>query len=57
MIFKDCIKYFNGMWVFAIFDNGTKELFIARDNFGTKPFYYYKSDNFAFASEIKTLLI
>ena len=32
-------------------------LFVARDHFGVKPFYYFKSgDRFAFASEVKALL-
>lgn len=34
-----------------------KTLFCARDNFGIKPFYYYKNDDvFMFASEIKPFL-
>jgi len=54
---KDCLKKFNGMWSFVIWDNEKKELFCARDRFGIKPFYYYHKDNyFVFASEIKALL-
>ncbi len=53
----DCLKSFNGMWAFAIYDNKENKFFISRDRFGKKPFYYYKdSDTFIFASEIKAIL-
>jgi asparagine synthase (glutamine-hydrolysing) len=55
----DCVKRLNGMFAFAICDlrSSTPELFVARDHFGIKPFYYFhQSDRFAFASEIKALL-
>ena len=46
-----------GMFAFVIWDNEKKELFGARDHFGIKPFYYYyTSDKFMFASEIKAFL-
>lgn len=54
----DCLSKFNGMWSFAIFDRHKNELFCSRDRFGVKPFYYYKTSTiFAFASEIKPLLL
>jgi len=54
----ECLSRFNGMWGFALWDNRKKTLFCARDRFGVKPLYYFKNDNtFAFASEIKALLI
>jgi asparagine synthase (glutamine-hydrolysing) len=54
----ECLSHFNGMWAFAIWDARTKSLFCARDRFGVKPFYYIKNDEtFAFASEIKALLL
>ncbi len=54
---EGCLKSFNGMWAFAIFDLKKKELFLSRDRFGVKPFYYYADEGlFAFASEIKALL-
>jgi asparagine synthase (glutamine-hydrolysing) len=55
----DCVKRLNGMFAFAICDlrSSTPTLFMARDHFGVKPFYYFHSrDRFAFASEIKALL-
>jgi asparagine synthase (glutamine-hydrolysing) len=55
----DCVKRLNGMFAFAICDlrSGTPTLFVARDHFGVKPFYYFHDGRrFAFASEIKALL-
>jgi asparagine synthase (glutamine-hydrolysing) len=54
---KDCVKHFNGMFAFAIWDNQKKELFIARDRVGIKPLYFFESDNlFVFSSQIKGVL-
>ncbi|MEI6899548.1 MAG: asparagine synthase (glutamine-hydrolyzing) [Bacteroidota bacterium] len=53
---KKVVDYLNGMFVFVIYDQVTKEMFIARDHFGIKPFYYYtENSHFIFASEIKAL--
>lgn len=53
----ECVKYFIGMFSFAIWDDRKKILFCARDRMGVKPFYYWRgSGNFIFASEIKALL-
>jgi asparagine synthase (glutamine-hydrolysing) len=53
---KDCLKYLNGMFSFAIYDSESKSLFAARDRFGVKPFFYHKSnDSFYFSSEIKAI--
>ncbi len=55
----DCVKRLNGMFAFAICDlrSGSPTLFVARDHFGVKPFYYFRAgDRFAFASEVKALL-
>lgn len=52
-----CVEQLNGMFTFAIWDQKTKQLFIARDRMGIKPLYYWKGDgSFVFASEIKALL-
>jgi asparagine synthase (glutamine-hydrolysing) len=55
----DCVKRLNGMFAFGICDlrSGRPTLFVARDHFGIKPFYYvHQGRRFAFASEIKALL-
>ena len=53
---EDCVKYFDGMFSFAIWDEKLNELFCARDIFGEKPFYYFLNNGvFAFASEMKAL--
>ena len=57
---SDCLKYLNGMWAFAIYDerrgSGNEKLFVARDRSGEKPFYYRaKRGFFEFASELKGL--
>src|SRR6266700_6459238 len=52
----DCLQHFDGMFAFAIWDNQEQQLFLARDRFGEKPFYYYTNNiQFIFASEIKAL--
>lgn len=53
----ECLKRFNGMWAFALYDIKQKLLFCGRDRYGIKPFYYaYENESFCFGSEIKQLL-
>ena len=54
---EKCLDKFNGMFAFAIFDKNKDQLFLARDRLGKKPLYYYfDSEEFIFASEIKSIL-
>ena len=51
---QNCVKRFEGMWSFAIWDNKNKKLFLSRDRFGEKPLYYFRNfENIYFGSEIK----
>jgi asparagine synthase (glutamine-hydrolysing) len=53
----DCLRRFNGMWAFVIYDARKNILFGSRDRFGVKPLYFTNNTNFfAFSSEIKGLL-
>ena len=54
---EECLHKFNGMWAFCIYDKKTNDIFISRDRYGIKPFYYYLDDKrFIFASEIPAIL-
>ena len=57
---KDAPKHLDGMFAFALWDERTDSLFMARDRFGKKPLYYAwegpeKTSTFMLASEIKAL--
>jgi asparagine synthase (glutamine-hydrolysing) len=52
------VDLFRGMFAYAIWDREKRRLFAVRDRLGIKPFYYYwDGRTFAFASEIKALLM
>lgn len=54
---EKCVKFFNGMWAFCIFDVQKNEFFCSRDRVGKKPFFYYFDGSlFVFASELWSLL-
>lgn len=40
---KQMADHLYGMFAFALYDTETQELFCLRDQFGTKPFYYYQT--------------
>ena len=53
-----CPEQLLGDFTFAIWDARRQKIFCARDHFGVKPLYYYADENFfAFATEIKALLL
>lgn len=53
----DCVKRFNGMWAFVVYDLKKKIFFCSRDRMGVKPFHYYLKDGrFIFSSELKGIV-
>ena len=51
---QSCLEKIEGMFAFAIYDQRTGEVHVARDKFGEKPLYFIQgSDEFRFASELK----
>jgi asparagine synthase (glutamine-hydrolysing) len=51
------LQALRGMFAFAIWDDKAQSLFIARDPYGIKPFYYHNTlGTFRFASEVGALL-
>ena len=51
---EQCLNKLRGMFAFAICDCRQNKIFIARDQLGIKPLYYFHDKNrFAFASELQ----
>ncbi|MGI9421149.1 MAG: asparagine synthase (glutamine-hydrolyzing) [Geminicoccaceae bacterium] len=51
------IRQIDGMAAFALWDSRERRLVLARDRYGVKPLYLWRSpEHFAFASEIKAFL-
>lgn len=54
---EDCVKRFNGMFAFAIWERDTGRVFLARDRAGIKPLYYQSRGKcFRFASTLPALI-
>src|ERR1700754_3455859 len=54
---RDCVRRFNGMFAFALWDERERTLFAARDPFDVKPLYWTEAGGRgAVCSEIKPLL-
>jgi asparagine synthase (glutamine-hydrolysing) len=54
----DCPKHLRGMFAFAIWNERTQELFLARDRVGKKPLLYaHVNGQIIFASEFSALLL
>lgn len=53
----DCLKYFNGMFAFVLWDERKRHLWLVRDRIGVKPLFYCKLPQcLIFGSEIKSIL-
>jgi len=54
----ECIKRFNGMFAFSLYDNFQKKFYLCRDRYGIKPVYYHITEDktLIYASEIKSIL-
>ncbi len=54
---SDCVQKLRGMFAFALYDEKSRALLLARDRLGQKPLHYVNSGGrFLFASEIKAIL-
>ena len=54
---EKCLSMIKGMFSFIVYNNKDDSLFVARDQFGIKPLYYYEKEDFIiFSSEIKPIL-
>ena len=54
----ECLRMFEGMFAFALYEPERDRLVLARDRVGIKPLYYSLNDRtLRFASEIKSLLV
>ncbi|MHB2017549.1 MAG: asparagine synthase (glutamine-hydrolyzing) [Candidatus Xenobia bacterium] len=53
----DCVRHFNGMFAFALWDREARRLFLARDPIGIKPLHWAQvGDMLLFGSELKAIL-
>lgn len=55
---EDCVRFFSGMFAFAVWDERLQLLLLARDRVGIKPLYYANTGKaLIFGSEIKSILV
>lgn len=53
----ECVRQFNGMWAFCIYDKKKDILILSRDQFGIKPLYYtLNEEGIVFSSMIAGIL-
>lgn len=54
----DMAAHLYGMFAFALWDEEEKQLFCLRDQFGTKPFYYYETEDgqFLYGTTIRGIM-
>ncbi|USG63766.1 asparagine synthase (glutamine-hydrolyzing) [Brevibacillus ruminantium] len=53
----DCLHKLNGIYAFAVWEEHTQQLFLARDRLGVKPLFFAQRENaLLFGSELKALL-
>ncbi len=55
---EELASHLRGMYAFVIYDMKKERIYCARDIFGIKPFYYYRTEDgdYLFGSEIKSFL-
>ncbi len=55
---KNLADHLHGMFAFALWDNSEQKLFCLRDQFGTKPFFYYVTSdgNLLYGTSIRKIL-
>lgn len=53
----DCSRKLNGIYAFAVYDEGLDRVYLSRDRMGVKPFFYtLLGDTLIFSSEVKAIL-
>jgi len=55
---ENCVKYLNGIFAFAVWQEPEQRLVLCRDRLGVKPLFYTRRGSaFLFGSELKALLV